>query len=355
MSLGKTTLSCNEGSTRLRPECPWRAGRYRTVPDESVQYCDLFSFPPPLAMVFFHLSSDQWWQNTKCSWRLYDSEDYLLFSRIESPHHCFEVDFHDEEDWSISSTLDFRWANILLVQHRSKFLPNRYSSCGWAGKFTSLWFCFGLWSACKITRIWSQRKFFELHWGFLCSLLFKFVSNLFKPWEILTQEWELSLFIDIILSSTPYLPCKQQVVTSNTGPILVFPRIQPSGSDASSSLGRVYSRQATASINCENSAASFVMKYSPISTIFRNPCNPIKICINLYSCDTFSIRSPYFCNPRSLMKGIIFCSVKTKLIYRSTCAEQFNRFQVGTVVYRPFSTAFAFELTSGQWDSWHGK
>ena len=58
-----------------------------------------------------------------------------------------------------------------------------------------------------------------------CSLLLKFVTNLFKPWEILTHEWDLFLFTDIILISTPYSPCKQQVVTSNTGPILVFPLI----------------------------------------------------------------------------------------------------------------------------------
>ena len=63
------------------------------------------------------------------------------------------------------------------------------------------------------------------------SLLLKFVTNLFKPWEILTHEWELSSFTDSILISTPYLHCKQQVVTSNTGPFLVSPRIQSFGSD----------------------------------------------------------------------------------------------------------------------------
>ena len=54
-----------------------------------------------------------------------------------------------------------------------------------------------------------------------------------------------------ILIFTPHLPCKQQVVTSNTGPILVLSRIQPSGSDMFSSLGKEYSRQATESVNCE--------------------------------------------------------------------------------------------------------
>ena len=40
------------------------------------------------------------------------------------------------------------------------------------------------------------------------SLLFKFTTNLFDPWEILTQEWVLSLFTDQTLISTPYLACK---------------------------------------------------------------------------------------------------------------------------------------------------
>ena len=80
----------------------------------------------------------------------------------------------------------------------------------------------------------------------------------------------MSLFTDIILISTPYLPCRQQVVTSNTGPILVFPLIQPFGSDESSSLGKVYSRQATESVNFENSSVSFVMMYCPTSTVVRN-------------------------------------------------------------------------------------
>ena len=60
-------------------------------------------------------------------------------------------------------------------------------------------------------------------------------------------------FLDIYLVGS-------QVVTSNTGPILVFPRIKPYGSDEFSSLGKVYSRQATEFVNCENSSVSFVIE-----------------------------------------------------------------------------------------------
>ena len=44
------------------------------------------------------------------------------------------------------------------------------------------------------------------------------------------------------------------------------------------------------------------------------------------------------------------CSVKTGPIYRSKCAKNScNLFQVGTIVYRQFSTTFAFQHSSGQW------
>ena len=49
------------------------------------------------------------------------SEDCLFFSKIQSLHHFLEVDYHDEEDSSVSSTLLNRRANIFLVQYRSNF------------------------------------------------------------------------------------------------------------------------------------------------------------------------------------------------------------------------------------------
>ena len=62
------TLSCRVGSIILHLECPWRARRYTSVPEESVQYWYLCLFPPP-AMLFFHLLSDQWGQYRKYFWR----------------------------------------------------------------------------------------------------------------------------------------------------------------------------------------------------------------------------------------------------------------------------------------------
>ena len=118
-----------------------------------------------------------------------------------------------------------------------------------------------------------------------------------------SDPWVRIVFVHrLILISTPYLPCSQQVVTSTTGPILVFPLIQPFGSDVSSSLGKVYSRQATESLNCENSSVSFVMKHCPTSTVVSNPAS-VQNLLNLSCCDNFSIRSPYLCSENSLCAG----------------------------------------------------
>ena len=103
---------------------------------------------------------------------------------------------------------------------------------------------------------------------------------------------ELSLFTDSILISTPYLPCKQLVVTSNTGSTLVFPRIQPFRSVDFASRGKVYSRHVTGSVDCKNSSVSFVMKYCPTSTVFRTLAS-VQILINRSCC----LREPFhsFC------------------------------------------------------------
>ena len=47
------------------------------------------------------------------------SEDNVLISRIQSLH-LLEVDYHDEEEYSVVLTLGKRWANTLLAQYQSK-------------------------------------------------------------------------------------------------------------------------------------------------------------------------------------------------------------------------------------------
>ena len=93
-------------------------------------------------------------------------------------------------------------------------------------------------------------------------------------------------------------------MTSNRGPILVFPRIQLFGSDDFSSLGKVYSRHATDSLNCENSSVSFVVKYCPTPTVVRNPTS-IQILIERFCCESLSTRSWYFWNRSSCAGSLV--------------------------------------------------
>ena len=245
---GIKTLSCDEGSTRLRPE--WTLNELGELGGKEFllknQYnseiCSCFLLLFPWCSSTFHQTNVENAQN--------GFEDNLFFSRIQSLHRLQEVD-------NMTKKID----------------PGKSSNC-----ISEV--------SCSLSS-----------W----SLLFKFVTNFFKPWEILTHEWELSLFTDSILISTPYLPCTQQVGTSGSGPILVFPRIQPFGSDESSSLGKVYSRQATKSVNCENSSVSFVMEYCPNSTTFRNPAS-VQNLLTLSCCDNFSIRSLYLCHRNSYVQ-----------------------------------------------------
>ena len=48
------------------------------------------------------------------------SEEIPLFSRIQSLHLLFEVDHHDEEEYSVVLTLGKRYAYKFLALHQSK-------------------------------------------------------------------------------------------------------------------------------------------------------------------------------------------------------------------------------------------
>ena len=127
-------------------------------------------------------------------------------------------------------------------------------------------------------------------------------------------------------------------MTSNTGPILVFPRIQPFGSNNFSSLGKVYSRKATDSVNCENSSVCFVMKYCPSSTVVRNPAS-VQILTTRLCCDSLSTRSWYFCNRCSCAGS----SVKGVGVFHHTCGhKQWVRLFHQNRSHRSYMAGFVF-------------
>ena len=166
--LGITTLSCNEGSIRLRPECPWKARRYTIVPEESVQYWYLFLSPPPPAKHTLHLLSDQWGECGDRFWRF-----SLILPKWTAPNssRCIFLwmtkKIHYLLRYFIIGERIFPWFKISPSPP-----PNRNYSWWRAGRFSSLWFCFCLWSACKIFRIQFQRIFFELNfWNFCPNIV----------------------------------------------------------------------------------------------------------------------------------------------------------------------------------------
>ena len=136
--------------------------------------------------------------------------------------------------------------------------------------------------------------------GISVSLLVQ-ITCLLDPWEILTKDWELSWPTDKIRILIPCLPCKSLVVTSSTGPNLVFSWIHPFGCDVVSSLGWVHSRQATV-LNCVKSPVSFVLRYYPTSTTLRNPASIQKL-LNLSCCERLSIRFSHCWNRKVWCAG----------------------------------------------------
>ena len=173
------TLSCDEASIRLRPEWPWRAQRYRIVTEESEQYWNLFFCPPPPAMLFFHFSSDHWWQYKKWFWRwsfILQNSIAPSLSRGRLPWRRRWINFFDS-GWSESECFPGSTSVQVLFPIRKVLVDELAESsrfCGFALAFDRLAkspaFNFNSYSPNCISEV-------------SCSLLFKFVTNLFKPWK----------------------------------------------------------------------------------------------------------------------------------------------------------------------------
>ena len=162
---GIIRLSCKVGSMRLRLEWPWKARRYKIALDESAQYWyfSCFLLLLPCFSSTYRQTNDDNTRNV--------SEDCLLFSRIQSLHHFLWVDFHHEENESISSTLHKseieHFPGSTSVQVLSPIgivLGDKLASsrlCGFALAFDR---------HAKSLASNFQRIFFELNfWGFLLT------------------------------------------------------------------------------------------------------------------------------------------------------------------------------------------
>ena len=149
------------------------------------------------SMHAFHLLSDQWMDCGNWFWRF----SLILQWIAPSSSQCicwewrkrnvtfFDTTYSEREYFPGSISIRF----LLSVGKILGEKPAGSLLCGFAFAFDRHKKSFAL---NAYYSSWSS--------GISCSLLFKFITNLFYPWEILTQEWVLSLFKDQILISTPY-------------------------------------------------------------------------------------------------------------------------------------------------------
>ena len=136
-------------------------------------------------------------------------------------------------------------------------------------KFSSLWFCFCLRSACKIFHSQLYRLFFKLIFRNFCVVVLRIHHKFVCVWSMRNSDPRVNVVsVQRPSSNLDCWPYKQLVVTSSTNPNFVFPKIHLLGCGAPFSPGKVYPRQVIA-WNC--SPVSSVMKYCPISTTLRIP------------------------------------------------------------------------------------
>ena len=235
-SSGINTLSCIGGSMRLRPS--WRIST--TLKSFLVSSVFCHSTLPHFIRPMLEL-------HKMVPKKIFYSPEFnrSIFSRLMTmTKESTQLIGH----WVSDRRLSF-WLNI----SPSSF-TDRYSSCWWAGKKRLRGFALAFfWSARKSKYVRFQRTIFEMHlWGFLLGPTYSCHEKFWPTSEkcpLFTDSFLISLHI-YLASSWLWLPIRVQFWCS--------PRVQPFGSDDFSSLGKVYSRQATESVICENSSVSLL-------------------------------------------------------------------------------------------------
>ena len=197
-------------------------------------------------------------------------------------------------------------------------------------RFSRLKFCFCLRPGCNHldTRLW------YLLFLWICRnfcVVFNRIDHIFDRFnrKFWPRKWQSSWFTDSVRISIPNLKCWKLVVTSNTGPILIFPWIHPFGWEVLSSRGRVYSRQATER-HFLKSPVSLVTKYCPTSTTRINPAS-LQNLLTLFSCESNLIRSSnrckrrFWCDVVSFFKGTsALISLRYLLLLCALLSQQYH-------------------------------
>ena len=169
-----------------------------------------------------------------------------IFSRILSSHHLLEVDDHDEEEYSVVLTLGNRLANNLLAQQQSTFF-HRWVKFLWMGWQEYVFVVFAL-AFDRLASRTASRRFLArcCRSPCCCSIPWPTCLSHEKFWP--TSENCFCLQIQFWFPRHIYLVgnCLWLPIRAHSNPTFRDRWF--------SSLGKVYSRQATESVNCENSS-----------------------------------------------------------------------------------------------------
>ena len=228
-----------------------------------------------------------------------DSADFPLFSRNEPLHLFLDVlSVNDEEDELLSSIPRIRRKNVSLVQCQSNsFRPwERFLVKSQQVLFFVVLLLPLIGSQNLVHPVVTLDLRADLQ-EFLCR--FNFITNLFDPWKILTQEWVSSLLEDIIRISTPCLPCNWLQLPTRVqfrcflGSILSVVMLLPLLEEFIHDKPLYW---------IVKSPVSFVMKHCPFSITLRIPAS-IQNLLNSSCCGSFSIRFSYFWNGKFWYAG----------------------------------------------------
>ena len=255
------TLSCKERLISLRPECPWRARRYTIVLEESVQYWYLHFTPPP-AKHAFHLLSDHWRQYKKYFWIfsvILQKRTAIFFSI-----HMLWVTkkFHHFLRYFIVGEWILPWFNI-----SPSSLPNR--NCSWEEPAGSL-LCGFVLATDRHANLWHP-IWTHINRAELLEFPAHCCSNSSETCLIHKKFWPRNEYchcLQIQFWSQFHIFCNFQ-----HGPSLGV-RMDPSFWLWCWIFSQKGVFTTTHCIEfCVRSPVSFVMKYCPISTTFRNPAS----------------------------------------------------------------------------------
>ena len=167
-SLWITTLSCNKGSIRLRPECPWRSRKSTIIPKTSVQYWYLLFCSSSLSPACFPTIIRPILRLWKMILKMVLCSPELNCSVFSL--YCLRV----------SKNMDFTFFEISYAMREKKFLVQYQSTFFHSSEWCSVKnqqvlsfvvFCFCLRSGCKILYLQLWRSFFRQIFRTFCVVV----------------------------------------------------------------------------------------------------------------------------------------------------------------------------------------